>query len=355
MLSRPELSELPDQLDIPAAWRGEDLARQPQLWSSELTPEEIQELESAASGFLSSGKPVGEIKKADFPLQKFGQRLVELRDTFRFGLGFTLLRGLPVERYDMETLVVMYCGIGVHLGSLRSQNGRGHILGHVKDVGMSLSDPSVRIYQTNERQSFHTDTTDVVGLLCLKAARSGGLSMLVSTATLYNEMRSQRPDLLPVLFELVSTDRRGEIPEGQSRLFEIPVLNWYQGYLTGLYQRTYITSALQYPEALPMTDEKIEALDFFDQLANDNRFNLKMPLEPGDMQFVYNHTILHDRTHYEDWPDPDQRRHLLRLWVSLPEDRPLPPAFTQRYGSIEPGNRGGIITKHTRLTVPLAP
>ena len=117
------------------------------------------------------------------------------------------------------------------------------------DVGADLSNPNVRIYQTSERQTFHTDSTDCVGLLCLREAMEGGDSLLVSTITLYNEVQKRRPDLAEILFQPIPTDRRGEIPPGEKAYFEIPILNWYESRLTGLYQRTYINSSQRLDEA----------------------------------------------------------------------------------------------------------
>ena len=181
----------------------------------------------------------------------------------------------------------------------------------------------------------------------------GGDSLLVSTLTLYNEMMARRPDLARLLFDPVATDRRGEFREDQKPYFEIPVLNWHKGRLTGLYQRQYVDSAQRFPDAFRLTDAHVEALDMFDALANDPALHLKMRLAPGDMQFVYNHTMLHDRTGFRDWPDPADRRHLLRLWLSLPGDRPLPTCFSQRYGNLTPGDRGGIVVEGTLLNAPL--
>ena len=183
----------------------------------------------------------------------------------------------------------------------------------------------------------------------------GGDSMLVSTVAIYNEMNHQRPDLVRVLFDPVATDRRGEVSDGANPWFDIPVLNWHQGLLTGIYQRTYIDSAARFAEAPQLSPIQIEALDLFDRIANDPDMYLPMRLRPGDMQFVYNHTLLHDRTGFRDWPEKRDRRHLLRLWLALPDDRPLPPVFTQRYGPIEVGNRGGIVCKETQLSFPLMP
>ena len=295
------------------------------------------------------------MRAEDFPLPVLGRKLQSLRQDLMHGIGFRLIRGLPVEDYDIQTSATIFCGMGAHLGSARSQNAKGHILGHVKDVGADLNDPKVRIYQTTRRQTFHTDSCDVVGLLCLQEAMEGGDSLLVSTVTLYNEMRVRHPDLLPYLFQRVATDRRGEVPEGMAPWFEIPVLSWYDGHLTGLYQRQYIDSASRHDQAPRLSDEHKAALDAWDALTNDADLHLKMRLAPGDIQFVYNHHMLHDRTGFRDWPDPDRRRHLMRLWLALPNDRNLPPVFKQRYGRIDVGDRGGIIVKDTRLNAPLAP
>ncbi len=345
----------PDHLDIPAAWIGEDMAASPERWTRALYPAEISEIESAANGFLSRDTGIGRISPASFPLPRVSQVLKAVRTDLQNGLGFSLITGLPIERYSIETAATIFCGIGSHLGSARSQNANGHILGHVIDVGADSKDPGTRIYQTSERQTFHTDSSDSVGLLCLREAMDGGDSLLVSTVTLFNQMMLRRPDLAELLFEPVATDRRGEIPVGQKPYFMIPVLNWHAGNLTGQYQRQYIESAVRFDDVPALTEPFVEALDLFDQIAGDPRIHLRMRLRGGDMQFVYNHTNLHDRTGFRDWPDRDRRRHLLRLWLALPDDRPLPPVFAERYGSIKIGNRGGIMTKGTRLNVPLVP
>jgi hypothetical protein len=241
------------------------------------------------------------------------------------------------------------------LGSLRSQNARGHLLGHVKDLGVSSRDPNVRIYQTRERQNYHTDSCDVVGLLCLHPARSGGLSSLVSSTTIFNEMRRRRPDLARVLFAPIETDRRGEVPAGQKPYFNIPVFNWHVGLLTAVYQRAYIESARRFADVPPLTALQIEALDMFDALANDPDLHFGMELQAGDMQFVHNHTLLHDRTAFEDWLEPERRRHLLRLWLAPRDARPLPNVFAERFGSIKPGDRGGIVVPGTKYMIPWEP
>ncbi len=348
-----DTSTLPPRMEGPAVWTGADMAVREDEWMVPLSADDIADLEQAAHHYLALGRDVGQITRADFPLQSFAGHLQSLKQILLHGKGFQVLRGLPVESYSQAFYATVFCGIGAHLGSARSQNAAGHILGHVRDTGASVADPNARIYQTAARQSFHTDSADVVGLLCIRPAREGGESLLVSALAIYNRMLEERPDLLPLLFEPIATDRRGEIPEGAKPYFEIPPLSWNKGFLTVLYQRQYIDSAQRFDDAKRLTPAHIEALDLFDSLANDPQLNLSMQLQAGDMQFVYNHSQLHDRTAFVDWPEPEKRRHLLRLWLSIDGDRPLPECFKQRYGSIDIGSRGGIVTASTTLSAPL--
>jgi hypothetical protein len=181
------------------------------------------------------------------------------------------------------------------------------------------------------------------------------VSALVSSTTIFNEMRRQRPDLLKLLFQPVATDRRGEVPEGRKPYFQIPTFSWHKGFLTAIYQRQYIDSAQRFADAPRLSRAHIEALDMFDALTNDPRLHMFMAFEPGDVQLVHNHTILHDRTSFVDWPEPERKRHLLRLWLAAAHARPLPDVFAQRYGSVTIGDRGGIIVRGTKLQVPLEP
>lgn len=347
------LDQLPEKFTGQSAWLGREMQAREQEWLYTLSDKDIAELERAARYYLSLGRDIGEITADDFPLSNFATHFAQLSDKLLNGIGVEVIRGLPVNTYSQEMAATIFCGIGAHLGAARSQNAAGHILGHVRDVGVDPNDPNVRIYQTNARQSFHTDSADVVALLCLKDAKEGGDSLLVSAETIYNEMRSSRPDLLLLLFDPIATDRRGEVPEGMKPYVTIPPFSWHDGRLTVFYQRQYIDSAQRFPEAMRLTPEHVEALDYFDELANDPDLHIKMRLVPGDMQFVYNHSQLHDRTGYLDWPEPEKRRHLFRLWLSIAGDRELPECFTQRYGSITVGDRGGIITSATHLHASL--
>jgi hypothetical protein len=342
-------------IEGPSAWLGRDLRSREDEWIYRLSPNEIAEIEAATAAARARGLDIAEIRPADFPLPNLGTKLDRLREEVLNGRGFVLLRGLPVDDRPIADSAAAYCGIGSYFGNPRSQNAMGHLLGHVRDLGLATSDPNVRTYQTTERQHFHTDSCDIVGLLCLKTARSGGLSSIVSSMAIYNEMATRRPDLVRRLFQSFPTDRRGEVPEGKKPFFEMPVYNDYAGYLSAIYSGTYIRSAQRFPEARQLSAEDLEALEMLDTLANDSDLRLDMELRPGDMQFLHNHTILHDRTAFLDWPEPERKRHLLRLWLAAPGARPLPPVFAERYGSTTIGDRGGIICPQTRLHAPLEP
>lgn len=341
--------DLPPEVEDRSAWYASG-ATDNTDWVEEIFTDQIREIEGAVQELERSGVEIEKIE--EFPLPSLARQLQQILDEVLNGRGFVLIRRLPVERWTKRQAAITFLIIGAQLGNLRMQNAEGHLLGHVRDLGRSSDDPNTRIYQTRERQTHHTDSCDVVGLLCLQTAKSGGLSSLVSSTTIFNEIRRRRPDLLRVLMEPIETDRRGEVPEGGKPYFNIPVFNYHEGKISAIYQRQYIESARRFPGVAPLTPLQIEALDLFDELANDPKLNLMMELQPGDIQLVHNHTILHDRTAFEDSTDPEQKRHLLRLWLAPQFARNLPEVYVERFGSITPGNRGGVVVPGSKPTIP---
>ncbi len=340
----------------PSAWTAADMRKREAEWSYRLSPSEIAELEAALRSVCVRGLDIADIRREDFPLPTLGPVLDRLRADVLNGRGFVLLRGVPVEDRPIAESATIYWGIGSYFGSARSQNAQGHLLGHIYDLGgSSATNPNIRSYATAERQNFHIDRCDVVALLCLRRAKSGGLSAIASSMAVHNVMAERRPDLLERLYQPFPVDRRGEVPEGKAPFYEAPVFNEHAGTVSVLYSRLHIGSAQRFPEARRLTAEDIEALDMLGELAGDPQLRLDMTFMPGDIQFLHNHTILHARTAYEDWLDEERKRHLLRLWLAPPEARPLPPVFEEAYGGITIGDRGGIICPGTHLHAPLAP
>jgi hypothetical protein len=344
----------PDPVSGPSVWYGRDLASRSDEWIRRFSQDELAELDSAVRAFKASGAALDSVAPANFPLPSLGAALAGVLRELLEGRGFILLRGLPLARYSREEQAIAYLGIGSYLGAARSQNAKGHLLGHVKDLGLDIRDPNVRYYQTSRKLEYHTDSVDVVGLLCLQSAKSGGESFIASSMTLYNEILERRPDLLQALFEPFPTDRRGEVPDRMQPWFDIPVFHWHAGSLSCIYVRQYIESAqANFPAARRLTRAQIAAMDLMDELANDPAVHLSMALEPGDMQFLHTHEILHSRNDFENWPEPERHRHLLRLWLAPGSARPLPEVFAPRYGSVVAGERGGIVVQGTSRTVVL--
>jgi hypothetical protein len=295
------------------------------------------------------------MRREHFPLDVLAKTLTRLRKDLLHGRGFFLVRGVPVERYSARQAAIAFFGMGHYLGEPVSQNGKGHILGHVKNLGMDFSDPETRGYQTSARLAYHTDYSDVVGLLCLRTPKAGGASSIVSSTTLWNELVRRRPELAEALAGPLHYTRWGEIPAGRQRHSEVPVFSPCAGRLIGfLNTRMTIMKAQAFPEVPRITPRQIEALDFLDDLEQDPDIHMDMIFEPGDMQFLCNHAVLHSRTAYEDWPEPERRRHLLRLWLACPDGPELPYFMANDFqGKTASGRPDGIHTPGVPFKVPL--
>ena len=340
-------------IEGPSAWYGREMLKT-EKWIFRLSDEDNAEIEAAVAATQSL--PIKEITRVKFQLPTLGPRLAGVLDDILSGCGFVLIRGIHVDIDNIEQAARAYWGLGTYLGTMRSQNARGDLLGHVIDLSRSVDDPTARIYQTNARQNYHADSTDIVSLLCLQKAMSGGASSILSSVTVYNEMLKRDAGLTQELFYPFYIDRRGEVPEGKDPWYSIPIFCWYEGFLTTQFTRPYIDSAQRLQGVPRLTDQQIAALDLFQELCEDPDIHLNMDFEPGDMQYLHNFQVLHDRTAFKDWPDdPKKKRHLLRLWLCTQQGRELPPVYLDRQESIAIGDRGGIHVPGTRLNVNLVP
>ena len=351
-LAAMDAGEIPRRYDGPSAWTGAEM-RGRNDWIMWLSEAERAELDAAWRG--SAHIPIEAIGPADFTLPTLGPKLHTLRDEIIDGRGFVLVRGLDTDGWPIERTARTWWGLGAWFGRAVSQNAMGHVLGHVRDLDYHTDDPNVRTYQTTERQYYHADSCDIVGLMCLRPAKRGGLSSIVSSVTLYNEMARRRPELAAVLSEPVPFDRRGEVPDNEAPFFLNAVFNHHAGLVSSYVSRRYVESSQRHPDAPRLTPLHVEALDLLDELAEDPDLHLDMEFRPGDIQLLHNHTIFHDRTAFEDWPEPERKRHLLRLWLCPPNGRPLPERYAARWGGVTIGDRGGIVCPETRLHAPLAP
>ena len=299
-----------------AAWRGPEVARRSD-WRETLGAAQVEELEQALAAARATGKPTGELEAADFPLPGLTPRIEAWRRELDAGRGFQVVSGVPVERWsDEEAGIVFWC-LGLHLGRPGAQNPQGDLLGHVTDTGDDAADPYVRLYRTSSNIAYHCDAADVVGLLCLRAAKSGGASRIVSSVSVYDELLARRPDLAARLYEPFLLDLRNEDASGALRHLPIPPCRFANGRLRTFYHSDYFRSVVRYDDVPPLSEDDQTLLDLYEEIASSPELYFDMDLQPGDIQWLSNHSVLHARTAYVDHPEPEKKRHLLRLWLSI--------------------------------------
>ncbi|KAJ9136568.1 Clavaminate synthase-like protein [Pleurostoma richardsiae] len=342
-------SEFPKEISGPTVWKREDYVNNPERWTHRFTEDELQELSDTADRFIASGTPLTGISKENFPLPKLSKVLNPLREDLLNGKGFILFKGFPADSWGPHKNAVAYMGLGTYIGYFISQNGRGHVLGHVKDVGEDATQiDRVRIYRTTARQFFHADDGDVVGLLCVHRAAEGGESDIVSVHNVWNALQREHPDVAETLTKPIwYFDRKGETSEGQEEWTRQPVIYLEPGGKGRLYSKWdpyYVRSLTRFSSKgliPPLSEEQQRALRILEETCQ--RLALHMILEVGDIQFVSNTHLLHARTEYKDFPPPAPRRHLLRLWLSVPDTEggwvlPFPDSSEKKRGGIQVNN-----------------
>ncbi len=352
---------LTEPVRIPAAWKGADLERD-RSWIRHLTPAEIADLDAAVAAARASGAAGKRVlAREDFPLSVLDKTLEAALEELTEGRGIVLLRGLPVERYDGDDLLLLWRGIGAWLGEAVSQNAKGEMVSFVTEGGAVTknargrliplipeggvvpyhADPNQRGYRTRSELRPHNDSADLVGLLCVHPAKSGGLSTVVSSMAIFNEIVEKYPQYLEPLFTGYHYDVRGEGATGSTSevtRHKVPVYSWFAGRLSCRFNVRTIETA-QIKMGKPLSELELEAVRCVERLAMSPELRFDLTLQQGDMQILNNLVTLHARTDYEDWPEPERKRMLLRLWLNLRDGPPLAPEFADRYNV---GPRSGI-------------
>ena len=307
-----------------AAWRGPEIAGTAD-WKIELGAAHRAELLAALSGLASDKRPLRAITAADFPLPTLAPVLADAMDEVIDGRGFVLIRGVPIDGLNARQIELLYWGIGQHLGRPIHQKGPDDLLVYVHDQGVDANDPLVRGFQTAARLDYHCDSSDVVGLLCVRPAKSGGVSTIVSSVAVHDELVRRDVAAADLLHEQWWHDRKtGDGPES---FFQCSVFGERDGRLFAHYGRAYMESASRGAGIPALRAEQVRALDALDELTNSPDFVLNMDFQPGDIQLLNNYTVMHARTAYEDYPEPERRRELIRLWLVVDRDLGLPDDF----------------------------
>lgn len=335
----------------PQAWKAEDVRRDPS-WILRLTPEEVEGFRKAIAHASKLNKSLLQMDQADFPLPGASKLALDraIRTT-QSRWGMCLVKGFPTDEWSEADMRIAYWGMGLHMGVPRTQNRASEVINDVRDAGGSYKVKGGRGYNTNAGLDFHQDSCDVVALLCRRTAKTGGTSKVMSSVALRDRVKELRPDLIPVL-EASNWFHsfQGTQDPSQPAFYRCPIFGQEGPFFCARTNRKNIVAAQRdFPEVPRLTAQQEEVLDLMDTIMPSDEYCYSMELERGDMQLLNSFVTLHSRTPFEDFEDPDQKRHLMRLWLSIPTSQPLPGEWSEywgdaRAGAVRGGVRGSAIT-----------
>ncbi|WP_417389530.1 TauD/TfdA family dioxygenase [Gimesia sp.] len=335
--------DLPTQFSIPAAWKGAELFTRDD-WQIHLTQAHLDDLQQALETISRERLKQEHITPARFPLPHLGPVLQQIQQQLETGSGACQLKRLPVENYSASELEILFWLISVHIGTPVSQSASGDKIFHVRDEGFQVGQKEARGPNTRKRLSFHTDRCDVIGFLCLQQALSGGNNQLVSSVSVFNEMRQRFPELTKTLMQPFYYLRHNVDTGNQKPFCQQPVFSVQDGHFAGSFLRVLIERAYASPDLPDMSPQQREALDQLETVAESPELSVTFSQEPGDLLFLNNWVTFHRRDDFEDAEESHLKRHLLRVWLAVPNSRPLNPLFADNYGSTAAGAvRGGML------------
>ncbi len=295
----------------------------PADYTIELSADEIAELEAFNRKMDAEGKGLDEVEAEDFDCPKLKQTMKKVWDELQHGRGFLIMSGLPVDRWSQEDVERAYWGMGTTLGNGLVQSVMGERLGHVRDATKVENDPHARAYRNSDKLNPHTDYCDILSLCCIKGAKEGGLSQLTSMASVHNALLKNRPDVLERLYQGFHYHRRGEEGPGDDPVtpYKIPVFSDTDGKISSRWIKTFIEMG-QRELGEPLEGFEEECVELLWDYQNDPTYMFEFMTQPGQIQWVNNLNHVHSRTAFVDHDDPDERRHLLRLWLNNDAFRP---------------------------------
>ncbi len=328
----------------PRAWFPKEL-EQDFSWIHHLSPQAIDEVEEALQHAKASGKAWLEMTANDFPLKRHAKQAIDHAFAVtQTAYGMCLLKGFPVARWSVEDARLVHWGIGLNVGVATTQNRASQVMNDVRDEGGSYKVKNGRGYNTNAGLDFHVDSCDVVALMCLQTAKSGGTSKVTSSMAVVDEVKRLRPDLIPVMQQPFYYSYQGTNDATQPPFYKCPILGDDPEFFSLRANRKNVTAAQRdFPEVPRLTPEQIELLDLLDAILPDDKFCYSMQLDRGDLQLLNNYVVIHSRTNFDDHEEPEKKRHLLRLWLSIPQGQRLPALWKEYFGDVEAGSvRGGV-------------
>jgi hypothetical protein len=332
-----------DLNQTPVSWTRLDVEND-ESWIQRLSDQEIEGIDQALVYAKKLNKPFLDMSPTDFPLSEHSKRALQRAvSTTQSRWGFCLIKGFPVTRWTEDESRLAYWGMGLHIGVARTQNKASDILNDVRDVGAEYY-KSGRGYNTRAELDFHIDFGDVVSLLCRRTAKKGGRSLITSTRAVYDEVVRTHPELVDTLHEPYYFSWQGASGKEDGAFYTCTIAGFKDGYFAYRSNlKNIIAAQRDFPEVPRLTDKQQQLLDLLEVLYRDPRLCYSMQLETGDLQMVNNYSVIHSRTSFEDYEDPDLKRHLIRLWLGIPDCQPLPQAWSMPYKNTEANAvRGGL-------------
>jgi hypothetical protein len=333
--------KVPDPQE-PLAWRAADLEDHT-LWRRRFGADEIDEIDAALEHVRSGNADLdlARLSAEQFPLPEFSRQIRTLQEQLQ-RIGVRVFEGFPVERYDLAELRAIFWGLALHVGTPVVQSRRNDLLGDVRDLGTGISGRAGRGYTSNQELNFHSDAADVAGLFFLQTARSGGVSGIASALAMHDAIAERRPDLLEVLYQPLYWSYQSNEPPGSPPYYRMPVFGRGDDGVACAYVRTNLLLAERNAGAPPMSEAQREAVEYLAAVAREPGMYVEALFDPGTMLFTNNHIVLHRRTAFVDWDQPERKRHLLRVWLSPPNSGQLPESFASFFGDVRAGaTRGG--------------
>jgi hypothetical protein len=328
--------------DSSAAWRADDMVND-QSWIFRIEDEAATQMAAAVLRGYDADRPLFDYAPSDFD---FGPGLDTVRASVReahFGRGFALTKGLPRGHLSADQFQLLVWGIGLHLGVARPQGRASQYISEVRATGSTYRAAGGRGYNTNAGLDFHADACDIVALACFNQAKSGGQSMISSSTSAWQTLVSERPDLAQVATDKFYFSRNQEEAPNENPFYGQPIFDFEDGRIFGKWNRNRIRTAQELPRVPKLSDAQLECADLLDDILSRPDMMFTMQLEPGDLQFMNNHLVLHSRTEFEDFEEPERQRLLYRLWLATPDSVALPETWGVYFRSITPGSvRGGF-------------
>jgi len=318
------------------AWYADDIRNDVGAWLHPLTQEQKNEVLAALKAVKERCCTVESMEKEFFPLSGFSSIFKQVSESLNNTYGFSVIRGVPIEQLDIKEIELVFSGITSHFGRKLNVDNKGTLIDHIYDYGADYSDISVRGNTTNSALTMHCDTGDVLVLFCVRDAKEGGVSNIASSMSVFNEILEKHPEYLEALFKGFHFNIRGNGPKGDFfniTKHRVPIYSYYKDKLSCRYNERAILTAEQWPGVEPLTDLEKEAVKCVAEIAMQDDLRFDVMLEPGDIAFIFNHTVFHNRSSFIDHPEPEKMRLLLRQWINLTDVREIEALFAEHYNT----------------------